>query len=144
MSTLNKVILVGRVGKTPEVKFTPAGKAVASFSLALQSTKKGDDGRYESDWFDCTAWGVTAEFLQNYVTKGQEISVDGRLEVQKWVDKATGGNRTKVCIVADRCGFIGKRVESVEGVEEEERAVRPVAPAVEDDGAENDPFADEA
>jgi single-strand DNA-binding protein len=141
MSSLNKVILVGRVGKTPETKYLPSGVPVTSFSIAVQGTKKGDDGRYESDWFDCVSWNKTAEFVNTYIGKGQEVSIDGRLEVQKWVDQTTGTKRTRVQIVAERVGFIGGKPQNHE--EEGQYVPAPAGHTDTGDATADDPFADE-
>jgi len=97
--SLNRVTLVGRLVRDPELRTTSAGKSVVSFSVAVNKRVKAQDGT-EADFFRVTAWGQTAEYVNTYLTKGRLVSVDGRLETKKWTDQS-GNNREQVEIVAD-------------------------------------------
>ena len=170
---LNRVVLVGRLTKDPELKYTPAGVPVATMGIAVDRFTKDESGNYEVDFFNVTAWRRTAEFAQNYLKKGRLVSVDGRLQTRSWVDQATGMKRSAVDIVADNLDPVGPRPAGEEAVPDGEHAgtepaptpraaatvaagapARPSAPTtaaakrpaptqVEDDADESDPFADE-
>jgi len=87
--TVNKVILVGRLGQDPELKYTPSGSAVANFSLATNRVWKGQDGNSQerTDWHRLVVWGKSAEIANTYLKKGSQIYVEGRLETRSWTDK---------------------------------------------------------
>jgi len=93
MSSLNKVILIGRVGADPEVRYTQSNTAVANFSLATSEKYKDRNGESveNTEWHKCVAWARTAEILQEYVNKGDLISVEGSLQTREWEDK--NGNK---------------------------------------------------
>lgn len=101
---LNKVIIMGRLGKSPELNRTPSGTAVTSFSLAVDRDFKGQSGERETDWIDVVAWRGTAEFVSKYFTKGRVAVVEGRLQTRKWRDK-DGNNRVAVEVVAENVYF---------------------------------------
>ena len=101
---LNKVIIMGRLGKDPELKRTQSGTAVASFPLAVDRDFKGQNGEKETDWIDVVAWRNTAEFVSKYFTKGRVAAVEGRLQTRKWKDK-DGNNRVSVEVIADNVYF---------------------------------------
>jgi len=87
--TANKVILVGRLGQDPELKYTPSGSAVANFSMATNRVWKDQDGNQQkkTDWHRITAWRQAAEFAGNYLKKGSLVYVEGRLETRSWTDQ---------------------------------------------------------
>lgn len=89
MKSVNKVILLGNVGKDPEVKFTPSGTALAKFSLATNERFKGKDGQWQdkTEWVNITAWAKLAEIAGEYLKKGSKCYIEGRLETQKWEGK---------------------------------------------------------
>jgi len=95
---LNVVALVGCLGRDPETKYFDSGTVVTKFSIAVNRPKK--DGVQEADWFDCEAWGKTAEFATNYIKKGYRISIAGSLKQQKW--EKDGEKRSKVIVRIDR------------------------------------------
>lgn len=138
---LNRVVLVGRLTRDPELKHTPAGIPVAAMSIAVDRFTKGEDGKYETDFFNITAWRKTAEFAQAYLKKGREISVDGRLQTRSWVDQATGMKRSAVDVVADNLSSVGPRPagEEVPDAASTYQATAPDPAEVD----ESDPFADE-
>lgn len=106
---LNKVIIMGRLGRDPEVKYTQSGTKVASFSLAVdRDFKDKATGARGTDWVDVVAWRQTAEFAAKYFRKGQMAVVEGRLQVRDYVDRE-GGKRRAVEVVADQIYFCGSK-----------------------------------
>ena len=93
VNSLNKVMLIGRLGKDPDVRYTTNGDAVADISIATsEKFKKGDDYQEKTEWHKCVIWGQKAEFAKTYLKKGQLIYVEGKLQTRKWQDK-DGNNR---------------------------------------------------
>lgn len=101
---LNKIFLMGRLTKDPELRRTQSGTAVASFSIAVDRDhgKKGEDK--ETDFIDIVAWRNTAEFVSKYFSKGRMAVVEGRLQIRQWTDKE-GNNRRSAEVVADNIYF---------------------------------------
>ena len=94
---LNRIILMGRLTRDPELRHTQSGTAVASFSLAVdRDFKSRDSGEKATDFIDIVAWRNTAEFVSKYFTKGRMAVVEGRLQIRDWTDR-DGGKRRKVC-----------------------------------------------
>lgn len=109
---LNKIILMGRLARDPELKRTTSGTAVTSFSLACDRDFKSRSGDKETDFIEVVAWKNTAEFVSKYFSKGRMAVVDGRLQIRDWTDKA-GNKRTTAEVVADNVYFAdSKRSES--------------------------------
>lgn len=101
---LNKIIIMGRLTRDPEMRHTQTGTSVASLTLACDRDFKPQNGEKETDFVDVVVWGKTAEFAANYFTKGRMAIVDGRLQVRDWQDKY--GNKRKTAeVVADRMYF---------------------------------------
>lgn len=86
---VNKVILVGRLGRDPETRYTGGGTAVANFTMATDEKYKDRNGekQQKTEWHKCVAWGKLAEIVQQYATKGQLVYVEGKLQTREWVDK---------------------------------------------------------
>ena len=101
---LNKIILMGRLTRDPEVRVTQANVSVASFSLAVERDGKNQDGTKETDFIDIVAWRSTAEYVQKYFTKGRMAIVSGRLQIRNWEDK-DGNKRRSAEVVADSIYF---------------------------------------
>lgn len=99
----NKTILIGRVTRDIELATTKSGHNVVSFSLALNKRGKDD----EAIFLDVVAWNKAAEILAQYGTKGKQLAIVGHLDVEKWEDKDTGKNRSKVVIVVDDFELLG-------------------------------------
>ena len=109
---LNKIILMGRLARDPELKRTTSGTAVTSFSLAVDRDFKSQSGEKETDFIDVVAWRSTAEFVSKYFTKGRMAVVEGRLQIRDWTDR-DGGKRRSAEVVADNVYFAdSKRSES--------------------------------
>ena len=98
---LNKIILQGRFTKNPEIRYTQSKKAVTSFTLAVDRDIKTAE---TTDFIDCTAWGKTAEFINEHFIKGQQAVVVGRLQMRKWEDK-DGNKRTNAEVLVDNIYF---------------------------------------
>lgn len=98
--SLNRVIMIGRLTREPELKTTTTGKNLVSFSIAVDKRMKPTDGSPTADFFNIKAWGNTADFVANYLAKGRLVAVDGRLETRKYTD-SSGNNREITEIVAD-------------------------------------------
>lgn len=101
---LNKIILMGRLTRDPELRRTGSGTAVTSFSLAVDRDFKSQSGEKETDFIDIVAWRSTAEFVSKYFTKGRMAVVEGRLQIRDWTDK-DGGKRRSAEVVADNVYF---------------------------------------
>lgn len=104
---LNVVVLQGRMTRDPELRHTQAGKAVTSFSLAVERDFKSN-GEKETDFIDVVAWGQTAEFVCSYLGKGRMIGVTGRLQVREWKDR-DGNRRRNAEVQADRVYFLDNK-----------------------------------
>ena len=98
---LNKIVLMGRLTRDPELRRTQSGTAVTSFTLAVDRDFKGQNGEKETDFIDIVAWGNTAEFLCNYFSKGRMAVAEGRLQIRDWTDKS-GKKRRRAEVVADK------------------------------------------
>jgi len=123
-NSLNKVMLVGHVGGKPDVRFTTKGTAIANFSLATNETHKDEKGdRVEStEWHKLVFWGKTAEFAEEYVSKGSMILVEGRLQTRTWDDKE-GVKHYVTEVVGDRLTLLGagpQKHQAPEGAGEDE------------------------
>jgi single-strand DNA-binding protein len=101
---LNKIILMGRLTRDPELRRTGSGTAVTSFSLAVDRDFKSQSGEKETDFIDIVAWRNTAEFVSKYFSKGRMAVVEGRLQIRDWTDR-DGGKRRSAEVVADNVYF---------------------------------------
>ena len=102
---LNRIILMGRLTRDPELRHTQSGTAVASFTLAVdRDFKSRDSGERATDFIDIVAWRQTAEFVSRYFTKGRMAVVEGRLQLRDWTDK-DGGKRRSAEVIADNVYF---------------------------------------
>ena len=102
---MNKVILVGRLTRDPDIKNTTTGKSVASFTLAVDRRFKNKDGQKEADFVPIVVWGKQAEFVGQYLSKGSQIGVSGRLQVRSY-DAQDGQRRYVTEVVADEINFL--------------------------------------
>jgi len=111
MANLNKVMLMGNITRDIELRYTPKGTAVADIGLAVNRVRTGESGERieETTFVDVTLWGRTAEVVHQYAGKGYPLFVEGRLQMDTWVDKATGGNRSKLKVVADNIQLMGSK-----------------------------------
>jgi len=107
---LNKVMIIGHLGHDPEMRFTPSGRPVTTFSVAMSRTWNSSNGerRSKTEWFKVVAWGNLAEICKKFLTKGQQVYVEGRLETRNWEDKE-GQKRTTVEVIANEMTMLGDR-----------------------------------
>ena len=107
---LNKVMIIGRLGRDPEMRYTASGRPVTTFSVATSRSWNTSDGerRSETEWFNVVAWGSLAEICNQYLTKGQQVYIEGRLQSRNWED-AEGKRHTSVEIVANEMIMLGER-----------------------------------
>lgn len=105
--SVNRVVLIGRLTRDPEVKTTNSGKQVAEFSIAVNKKFKPQDGSADADFFRVKVWGQAADYVGQYVGKGRLVAVDGRIETRKWTAQ-DGTNREVVEIVADNVNALDR------------------------------------
>jgi len=107
---LNKVMIIGHLGRDPEMRYTPSGKPVTTFTVAVsRSWNSGDGERHtETEWFNIVAWGNLAETCKQYLTKGQLVYIEGRLQTRKWEDKE-GQKHSSVEVVANEMTMLSDR-----------------------------------
>jgi len=129
---LNKVMVIGHLGKDPEMRYTPSGRPVTTFSVAVSRSWNTADGerRSETEWFNIVAWGNLAEICKQYLHKGQQVYIEGRLQTRRWEDKE-GQKHTSVEVVANEMMMLGDRREGKGPQDEDE------------EGEMSEPIADE-
>jgi single-strand DNA-binding protein len=110
MASVNKVILIGNLGRDPELRYTQQGQAVANFTLATNEnwTNKSGDREERTEWHRVVAWARTAELCAEYLAKGRTVYVEGRLQTREWEDK-DGQKRRTTEVVAQTVQFLGGR-----------------------------------
>jgi single-strand DNA-binding protein len=111
MASVNKVILIGNLGKDPEVRYIPSGQAVASFSVATSDsfTDRGGAKKERTDWHNIVVWGKQAELCGQYLKKGRQVYIEGRIQTRSYDAKDGSGKRYVTEIVAQRVQFLGGR-----------------------------------
>ncbi len=111
--SVNKVILLGNVGKDPEIRSTGSGMVVANFSIATTDRIKGSDGQYtdKTEWHNLVAFQRTAEIIRDYVKKGAKLYVEGRLQTSSWDDKTSGQKKYKTEIIVGDISLLSGRGE---------------------------------
>jgi single-strand DNA-binding protein len=136
MASLNKVMLIGNLGKDPEVRYTPSGQAVASFNLATSEKFKNKNGEWEerTEWHRVTLWAKLAEIAGEYLAKGKTVYIEGRLQTRKWQDNS-GNERYTTEIVGEKMQMLSPKGERRGG----ESASGPAAGG----GFEEPPFQDD-
>lgn len=105
---LNNVTLQGRLTDKPEIKATPSNKSVTTFSLAVERNETGADGNRTTDFINVVAWEKTADFIGKYFNKGDQMLIEGRLQVRKWQD-TNGANRYATEVIVNRVHFCGSK-----------------------------------
>jgi single-strand DNA-binding protein len=115
MSSLNKVMLIGRLGKDPEIRYTPDGSPVANFSLATSEfwTDKNGTRQERTEWHNIVAWTRLADLSKRFLAKGRQVYVEGRIRTREWDDK-DGNKRRTTEIVANQMVLLGPRPEGVD------------------------------
>ena len=111
--SVNKVILIGRLGKDPELKYTPSGVAYAKFSIATDEVFKDRTGEQKkrTEWHNITAWNKLAEICGEYLTKGKQVYIEGSIQSRQWEDQS-GNKRTSYDIVARQMTMLGSKSDS--------------------------------
>jgi single-strand DNA-binding protein len=112
---LNKIMIIGNLGRDPEMRYTPAGKAVANFTVAVGRITRDPSGERaeETEWFRVVAWDRLAETCQEYLKKGAKVYIEGRLQTRKYTDRE-GVERTSVEVVANEMMMLDSRATRVE------------------------------
>ena len=142
MASVNKAILIGNLGKDPELRYTSSGQAVASFSLATTDRYKDKEGNWQerTDWHNIVVWGRQGETAKEYLSKGRSAYIEGRIQTRSYDDKE--GNKKWITeIVASRVQFLGGRGEggsksgesSNSGAEETQKVTEPLVNQEDDD-----------
>ena len=108
---MNKVFLIGRLTRDPELRYTGNNTAVASFGIAVNRNFTNQQGERDADFFNVTVWRKQAENVKNYLSKGSQVAIEGRLQSNTY-DDANGQKRTSIDVVADNVEFIGSRNSS--------------------------------
>lgn len=114
MASVNKVILVGNLGRDPEVRYSPEGAAICNMAIATTSTwkdKASGERREETEWHRVVMYNRLAEIAGEYLKKGRSVYIEGRLKTRKWQDKDTGADRYSTEVVADQMQMLGGRDE---------------------------------
>ncbi len=126
---MNKVVLVGRLARDPELRTTQSGTAVVSFTVACDRrfAKQGEER--QADFISCVAWGKTAEFVSRYFTKGMRIALDGRIQTRSWDDQ-NGQKRYATEVVAEDVEFAQSKNESGGGFSGAPAYSAPISPAM--------------
>lgn len=113
MSALNKVMLIGHLGRDPELRYTTEGAPVATFSMATSESwnNKGGERKEHTEWHNIVAWNNLADIAKKYLAKGRQVFVEGRIRSSEWTDRE-GNKRKKVEIIATGIVLLGSRNES--------------------------------
>ncbi len=110
---LNKVLIIGHLGRDPEMRYTPSGRPVTTFSVATNRNWSSADGEKhnETEWFNVVTWGNLAEFCKQHMQKGQQVYIEGRLQTRRWED-SEGTKHITVEIVANEAVLLGDRKDT--------------------------------
>ena len=112
MASLNKIMLIGNVGQDPELRYTPDGNPVANFSIAVNRRRRvGEDYKDETEWFNIVCFSRTAENVNQYLTKGQKVYVEGRFQSSEYVGQ-DGNQRKSYEVIANEVTFLSTRSEA--------------------------------
>ncbi len=113
MASVNKAILIGNLGRDPELRYTPSGKPVASFSIATTERWKDQNGEMKesTEWHNIVLWGRSAELAKEYLQKGSPVYIEGAIRTRNYEDKE-GVRRYRTEIIGQRMQFLGRRGES--------------------------------
>jgi single-strand DNA-binding protein len=131
---LNKVMVIGHLGRDPEMRYTPSGRPVTTFTVAVSRSWNTADGerRTETEWFNIVAWGNLAEICKQYLYKGQQVYIEGRLQTRRWEDKE-GQKHTSVEVVANEMMMLGDRRDNSGQSQEETQGDEPSEPVADED-----------
>ena len=115
MASYNRVVLLGNLTRDPQVRYTPGGMAVSDIGLAVSRSwtdKQSNQRKEEVTFVDVTLWGRTAEIAGEYLSKGKQVLIEGRLQLDQWDDKETGQKRNKLKVVCESMTMTGSRQDS--------------------------------
>ncbi|MFI5199855.1 MAG: single-stranded DNA-binding protein [Candidatus Limnocylindrales bacterium] len=114
--SLNKAMIIGNLGRDPEMRYTPSGQAVTQFTVAVNRNYKGQNGEWqeETEWFRVVVWGQQAERAAEYLRKGNKVYIEGRLQTRQWEDKE-GQKRYTTELVANQVTNLERRTRDEEG-----------------------------
>ncbi|MEM6315300.1 MAG: single-stranded DNA-binding protein, partial [Planctomycetota bacterium] len=117
MANLNKVMLIGNLTRDPEMRYTPSNLAICKLGLAVNDSWKSKDGNTQERtlFIDCTAFGKTGEIINQYMSKGRPIFIEGSLRLDQWEDKQSGQKRSKHEVIVDNFQFLGGRDDNQGG-----------------------------
>ena len=114
---VNKVILIGRLGKDPEIRSTPGGQTVTKFTMATDEryTDRAGEKQERTEWHNIVAWGKLGEICGQYLRKGKLVYIDGAIRTESWDDKESGQKKYKTTIVADNMKMLDRKGDAEEG-----------------------------
>lgn len=139
--SVNKAILIGRLGKDPELRYTPSGRAVATFSLATSEVYQNQEGQRQENttWHNIVCWGKTAELAKEYLRKGREVYLEGRISNRSYDDK--DGNKRYISeVVVQNLKFLGSRQQGEPGGAADDTAEPSPSPAASGGDEDDLPF----
>jgi single-strand DNA-binding protein len=118
---LNKVMIIGHLGRDPEMRYTPSGRPVTTFTVATNRSWNTTDGERhnETEWFNVVSWGNLAEICKQYLNKGQQVYIEGRLQTRRWED-SDNVKHTSIEIVASEMMILGDRHDSNQSADSQE------------------------
>ncbi len=125
--SFNKIIIVGNLGRDPELKYTSQGQAVCEFSVATSEKRKDSSGelKEETTWFRVSCWGKLAEVASRYLAKGRQVYIEGRLRAREWTDKE-GKTRTSLEVFTSELKLLGSRNDQTNNDSDSVKASEPV------------------
>jgi single-strand DNA-binding protein len=131
---LNKVMVIGHLGRDPEMRYTPSGRPVTTFTVAVSRSWNTADGerRSETEWFNIVAWGNLAEICKQYLHKGQQVYIEGRLQTRQWEDKE-GQKHKNVEVVANEMMMLGDRRDNSKKSDEADQEEDQSEPMADED-----------
>lgn len=117
MAGVNKLIIVGNLGRDPEMRYLPSGSAVTTFSVAVTRRRRSRDGedREETEWFRVSCFDRLAEIANEYLSKGKQVYIEGRVRLGQWDDRTTGEKRAQLEVVATDLQMLGQRGDAPGG-----------------------------
>lgn len=130
MAGLNKILLIGFLGRDPEIRYTPSGTAVASFSIATTENWKNRDGEKQehTEWHQIVAWNRLAEICSEYLAKGSQVYIEGRIRTNEWEDQ-DGNKRSKKEVIASTVQFLSRSDSPKTEPSAETQAPEPASPS---------------
>jgi len=141
MASVNKAIIIGNLGRDPELRYTPSGQAVASFSIATTSRWKNQSGENQesTEWHNIVLWGRMAELAKEYLAKGRSVYIEGRIQTRSYQDK-DGVQRYRTEIVGQQMQFLGSRGDQSSSSSSDYTPPQPPPPS----GGDDAPFDNKA